>query len=167
MKNIESTVLKWSLTVGIIIVLNLFFNYAITLVYPEPNFDEIYSARTNEQCLEVGGEWIQHPKRVVQEFENPIDDGYCNAENVIKSIRDPYQTNVFVVLVVLGVLALVAGIMLAAHSVVATGLSYGGVLSLIIASMRYWSSASGLLRLIILGAALAALIYVAIKKFSE
>jgi len=57
--------------------------------------------------------------------------------------------------------------MLATYSAVAAGLSFGGVLSLVIASMRYWSSAHDATRLIILAVALGALIWIGIRKFKE
>lgn len=165
--NKQSTILKWSLIIGIIIVLNLFFNYAITLVYPAPDLGDIYNTRTLEQCTEIGGEWIQNPKRVNPEFVEPLEDGYCNTKDVIDAVRNPYQRNVFIVLVVLGAVSIVAGVALAVYPAVAVGLSYGGVLSLIIASMRYWSSANDVFRLLILAIALGALIWVGIKKFKD
>ena len=46
-------------------------------------------------------------------------------------------------------------------------LSFAGVLSFIIASMRYWTSADDLIKVIILGIALAILIFIAFKKFKD
>jgi len=71
------------------------------------------------------------------------------------------------VLVVLGAISLVVGFFLVDFSAVSLGLSFGGVLSFIIASIRYWSAMQEYLRVIILGLALATLIALAIKKFKE
>ena len=54
---------------------------------------------------------------------------------------------------------------IASFEVVSLGLSLAGILSLIIGSMRYWSAMDDYLRVVILGLALAALIYIGIKKF--
>ena len=67
---------------------------------------------------------------------------------------------------ILGVASLVAGIFISATSV-SIGLSLGGVLSLIIGSIRYWSDMDDILRVIMLGVALLALIWVGIKKLKD
>jgi len=52
-------------------------------------------------------------------------------------------------------------------SIVSSGLSYGGVLALLIASMQYWSDAGSLLRLGISAVALLILIYVGMRSFKD
>ena len=78
-----------------------------------------------------------------------------------------YNRNVFVVFVVAGILLLIGSVYLAGAEAVSLGLSFGGVLSLVIGSMRYWSDMNDILRVIILGVALVGLIYVAWKKFKD
>ena len=70
-------------------------------------------------------------------------------------------------LIILGVVSVVAGFLTIGKEVVSIALSLGGVLSFVIASIRYWQYASDWLHLIILGIALAVLMDLAIKKFTE
>ena len=71
------------------------------------------------------------------------------------------------ILVVLGALSVLAGNMLVANPVISSGLSLAGVLSFLIASVRYWSSANDVIRVIILGIALGLLFWIAVKKFND
>jgi hypothetical protein len=77
------------------------------------------------------------------------------------------QMRVFVVMVGFGVLSIVVGVLPLGSSIVSTGLSYGGVLALIIGSAQYWSEAGNWLRLAIAAIALAALIYIGLRRFRD
>ena len=180
----HSKVLVWSLIVAIIIVTNLFFNYVISLVYTEPSYEafcpaEVYNKAydTKSQCLESGGMWSEQvvPMPVDVGVSAPIPvktqiTGYCNATYTCQKNYDSsqklYNRNVFIILVSLGVAMLVAGAFVGL-SLLSIAFSWSGVLSILIASMRYWGSADSLIRVIILGAALCALIWLAVKKFSK
>src|ERR1035437_3777717 len=59
-------VLKWALIIGIVVVLNLFFNYAISLFYKAPDYNvyfpqaQVVEPITNkDDCLKVGGQWTE------------------------------------------------------------------------------------------------------------
>ena len=82
-----------------------------------------------------------------------------------KTHRKSTHVTCFVALVVLGALSIGAGFALRISPAVSAGLSYGGVLSFVIASIRYWGEAGDIIRLIIVGIALAALIAIGIQKF--
>lgn len=174
-------VLKWALIIGIIVVLNLFFNYAISLFYKEPDYNAFFPQQqvvepitTKETCLQVGGQWTESPTPK-GEYTNPIPVGsiqitsYCDPnftkQQEFNAAQKVYQRNIFIMLVVLGVVSLILGVFLA-NEIITVGLSWGGVLSLVIASMRYWSSADNLIRVLILGFALVVLIWLAVKKFA-
>ena len=172
--------MKWAVVVAIVIVLNLFFNYAISLVYKAPTYEAYFPTSnvvepiTNKaDCLNVGGQWTDPDTRVA-----PTDTGmksapalgYCDP-NYTKQIeftaaQKSYERNVFIILVVLGVVSLVLGAVFA-NIVLALSFSWGGVLSLVIASMRYWGAANDVLKVIILAAALGALIWIAVKKLNH
>ena len=96
--------------------------------------------------------------------------GYCDPtytkQMEFNTAQKSYNRNVFLILVVLGVISLVLGAVLA-NAILSMAFAWGGVLSLLIASMRYWSDADNLLKVIILAVALGALIYIAIKKFGK
>jgi len=96
--------------------------------------------------------------------------GYCNATYTCQKSYDQdskvYERNVFIILVALGVVIIVAGAFVNI-ALLSAAFSWSGVLSLIIASMRYWSNADSIVRVVILGVALAALIWLAVKKFGN
>lgn len=178
-------VLKWALVISIVIVLNLFFNYSIALVYEQPKWEDFCKAeqiniqpKTKDECVAVGGQWNENasPKMITSETApeaRPVIEttSYCDATfTCAKNYQDSneiYTRNVFLVLVILGVISLVAGFYFASVPAVSLGLSLGGVLSLIIASIRYWGYMEGYLRVVVLGAALAALIWLGVKKIKE
>lgn len=170
---------KWSLIIGIVIVMNLFFNYTLTLVYKAPEYDAYYarpqvveSPNNKEDCLGIGGQWTENANYKLQPInvneKEPV--GYCDPDYTkrmaYEDARKVYERNVFVTLIVLGVIVLVLG-MIISIEVLATAFAWGGVLSLIIASVRYWSLADNLLKVIILAVALGLLVWVALRKFSQ
>ena len=173
-----------SLIIAIVIVANLFFNYATSLIYVEPVYDNfcpanVYNKAYDDKniCLENGGMWseqvtpiIQNDTKISSSAKTQIS-GYCNVtytcQQKYEESHNLYNRNVFIVLVSLGVLSLIVGAFVGGIQLLSTAFSWSGVLSIVIASMRYWSSADSLIRVIILGVALGALIWLAIKKFSK
>ena len=175
----QSKVLKWSLIIGIIIVLNLFFNYALSLAYKQPTY-EIFCPNTSqvvenvsakEQCVALGGQWNENYYGQPIPAEKMAPKGYCDQQFTCRADYDSaqkvYDRNVFITLVILGALCVAAGTFLKKNLVIGMALSLAGVLSFIIASMRYWTSADDLIKVIILAIALAILIWVAVRKFKN
>ncbi len=181
----SSKVLKWLLILGIVIILNLFFAYAIKIIYPAPTFEGFcpkqqvtIQPENQTDCVAKGGAWqdygypvapgpVSSPAGIVAKTPT----GYCNlnftCQKQFDSANGLYNRNVFVALVVLGVLSLVAGFFIQNSVAVSLGLSLGGVLSLVIGSTRYWSDMNDYLRVIILGLALIVLIALGIKKVRD
>ncbi len=176
----QSSVFKWALIIAIVIVTNLFFNYATSLVYVEPNYEkycpaDVYNRayENKNQCLENGGMWSEQVVPVDTKITNAKKTeitGYCNPTYTCQKKYDGasklYDRNIFIVLVSLGVLIILAGAFVSVP-LLSIAFSWSGVLSLVIASMRYWGSADSIVRVIILGAALVALIWLAVKKFGK
>ncbi|MFZ2205759.1 MAG: hypothetical protein WAV23_04185 [Minisyncoccia bacterium] len=179
----QSKVLKWSLIIGIIIVINMFFNYALSLAYKHPVFEtfcpnnsQVLEVVDNqEQCVATGGQWnpnLYNQPVVVKEIGGKtIPQGYCDQQFICRNNYDSaqkvYDRNVFITLVILGAICVALGSFLKSNLLIGMALSLAGVLSFIIASMRYWSSADDLIKVIILAIALAILIGVAVKKFKN
>lgn len=179
----QSKVLKWSLIIGIVIVLNLFFNYALSLVYKNPklevfcpnNVQVVEAVNNQKQCVAIGGQWnpnyYSQPTPVPVSVEKTIPQGYCDQQftcrNNFDAAQKVYNRNVFITLVILGAICVATGSFFGGNVVVSIALSLAGVLSFIIASMRYWTSADDLVKVIILAIALAILIWVAVKKFKN
>jgi hypothetical protein len=177
----KSKFLKGALIIGIVIVLNLFFNYALSLIYPAPDYNTfcptsqvINQVATQNDCVAQGGQWNGNVAQPVAApgVKSALPAGYCNlsytCDASFQKANDAYSRNVFIILVVLGAITLSVGVFFFANNpVLSTALSYAGVLSFLIASIRYWSSADNLIKVIILALALALLIAVAVKKFKE
>ena len=172
-----SKFVKWSLIVGIVIVINMFFNYAISLVYKAPEYpvnqsQVIGTIYTKDECISIGGQWTQVPTPTDLKTADPQSKlgGYCDPEYTkrmeYEKERKVYERTVFIILFALGALILIIGTVIK-QEVLAIALSWGGVLSLIIASMRYWSNANNGLKVAILAVALASLMYLAVKKFTK
>jgi hypothetical protein len=184
----QSKVLKWSLIIGIVIVLNMFFNYALSLVYKNPKYEAfcpnntqvVTIPDTQKACVDGGGQWTNNnyygaktvPVPVPVSVGQPAQPaGYCDQQFTCRNNYDAaqkvYDRNVFITLVILGAICVAIGNFFMGNMLVSTALSLAGVLSFIIASMRYWSSADDLIKVIILAIALAILVWVAIKKFKN
>ncbi|MFZ3020374.1 MAG: hypothetical protein WA051_02585 [Minisyncoccia bacterium] len=173
--NKTSKVLKWSLIIGIVVVLNLFFNYALSLIYKQPDFAlfcpntaQVVEANTKDSCVAKGGQWNENTAYSPQKTEAK---GYCDLQFTCRqdydSAQKSYDRNVFVTLVILGALCVAGGNFMKGNMTIGQSLSLAGVLSFIVASMRYWTSANDAVKVIILAIALIILIWVALKKFKD
>jgi hypothetical protein len=182
--NTHNRIGKWSVIFGIIIVLNLFINYALSLAYKSPDYQAfcpqtqvITQPATQKECTDKGGQWNGNtyygkPTAPTGPTEiTPATAGYCDLEftcrQTYQHANDNYSRNVFVTLVIFGALMVLIGNFFKGNDVISSGLSLAGVLSFIIASIRYWGAANDLIRVIILAIALALLFWVAIKKFKN
>lgn len=163
--------LKWPLIIGIAIVLNLFFFYAIKVIYPGKDYEdfcpqkqEIVKILTAEECIEKGGQWDGS-------FINKEETGYCNQDfkcaQQYENFRAGYEKNVFIILIVLGAISFGVSFLTGINQTLATAFSVGGIFTFVIASMRYWDLAEDWLHLLILGLALAVLIWLGVKKFKD
>lgn len=172
-----SPIIKWSLIIGIVIVINLFFNYSISLIYDAPKYENyckqeqvIEEVNTKEDCLVKGGQWngnVQEMKAVVPVVT--AIKGYCDLQYTCRTVyeadRKIYERNVFITLVILGIILVGASFALSFNWILSVSASMGGILSIIIASIRYWSEADNWLRVIILFIALVSLIFFAVRRF--
>ena len=179
---------KLILVLGIIIVLNLFFNYGVATFYKTPKFEDFCKPETlsekyetKEKCESIGGLWTANqsvypaekippaPVSEIRTLNQPT--AWCDVQYTCRKDSENamsiFNRNVFIVLVVAGVVSIIAGFLVGQSEAVALGLSFGGILSLIIGTIRYWSDMNDYLRFIILGIALAVLIWIGIKKFRD
>jgi hypothetical protein len=164
-----------SIITAIVIVINLLSNYAVSLIYNEPAYDTfikpaqvVEEIKTKDKCISVGGQWSENAYPV--EKGQPKVEGYCNAnytnELNYQEASASYEKKVFITLIVFGVLLLaLAGFIMI--PILSISFAWGGVFSLIIASIRYWSLADGVSKVVILALALALLIWLAVKKFNR
>lgn len=170
MKNSSPVVVKWSFVFGIMLLANLFVAYLVQALYPTPEYENFcsmdISAKLIESegvCREIRGQW-----NADQSGMNP-NGGYCDAtvecRGKYEAATALHDRNVFVVFVVFGALLLAASAYLGVAEVIALGLSFAGVLALVIGSFWHWSTMQEWLRVIVLGVALLAVIVIAARKF--
>jgi len=164
------TIVKWSFVLGIMLLTNLFVAYLVQALYPAPEY-ETYCSReitqkiveTADTCVAMGGSWYAD-----QAGMNP-NGGYCDVTRECQEKYDDdrglHDRNVFVVFVIFGAALLIASLYLSLAEVVALGLSFGGVLALVIGSVWHWSTMQEWLRVIVLGVALIGVVSAAAKKF--
>lgn len=174
-----------ALAAGIIIVLNLFINFGVRAFYRPPKHGDFCAEEksrqpyeTREQCEAASGVWTvygtydaPYPKPAEPRLQENRPTGYCDiffqCNKEFNSVRDVYNRNVFIILLIAGVIALAIGALLSASAAVSSGLVLGGVLSFIIGTIRYWSGMHDYLRFIILGLALAVLIWIGYRKLQK
>lgn len=180
----SSKFLKWILVLGITIVLNLFFNYSIQVFYKEPKWENFCKQEqvnivpeTKDKCVAEGGQWNETPyyndgrSPVAVDINGKTKSGYCNTtftcQKEYDDVHKVYNRNIFIGLVVLGIISIVGSFVIASYEAVSLGLSLGGIVSLVIASVRYWSDMDDRVRVVVLGIALVLLVYMGIKKFKD
>jgi hypothetical protein len=167
---------RWAVLVGIVILVNIFIFTAISYTFPEPKYDDFcnYGGYPGVEyteaasCEENGGLWTTYsPKPVVE--NGPV--GYCQINYMCQkeydAARETKSQHAFLLYVAIAILALLGGTFLKGSSIVSAGLSYGGVLLLIVGSIRYWQDVPELWQLGVSGLALAILIFFAYRKFKD
>ena len=160
-KTQTSKVSKWSLIIAIFILLNLFINVSLSLFLVSPNYSDFCPERPFRPML------AEMTSAEQEAFYAEEMETYDQCQQEYNVARESYDQKVFIILISIGVIIFALSLLPSLNYVLSTALSLGAVLNFIIASMRYWSSADDLLRVIILGAALIVLIWLGIKKFSD
>jgi hypothetical protein len=169
---------RWALMLGIVIILNVFFSVIIALVYPAPVYENYcpqknVTATDAVSCDAQGGVWNTYsPEPKPTPSFTPVNaTGYCDmyakCQKPFQTAMDQHALYAFVIMVALGLVALVAGLMPIGSSIVSSGLSYGGVLAFIIASIQYWGTAGNWIRLFISTVGLFALLYIGWRRFKD
>ncbi len=170
----ENKILKWALILSIIIIANLFFNYALSLSFNSPEYSEYCPfdktsqvIQDKAQCEQADGIW--NPGQALEKNVLPV--GYCDltskCSNAYQEAEKVYAQKVFIALVVIGVIVLIASFFMGSNPVLGSAFALTAVLDFIIASIRYWEYSDELLKVGILFIALVALIYLAIRKFKN
>ena len=168
---------RWAVMLGIVIALNLFFFAARAMVLPTPSYDAycpttVQPAATEAACKTQDGVWVGTPDdSSVTAVVKPNPSGYCDlyrkCQPLFDEARKQFELYAFVILVGFGVLSLIVGVLPIGSSIVSTGLSYGGVLALIISAGQYWNDATTWVQLLMSVIALGALIYIGVRRFKD
>lgn len=174
---------RWALLVGIVVTLNVFFNVLVSIALPEPRYEAycpqtqvVKNYSTQEACVAAGGQWTEaspaKPFRVAPSAPAVSEpSGYCDiyytCRTQFETAHDLHARDAFIAFTVLGTLALILGLLPIGSSIVSSGLSYGGVVALVVGSAQYWGIAGRWVRLAIITAGLLALLYVGWKRFRD
>jgi len=169
---------RWAVVIGIVVVLNVFFTVLISLVLPTPQYADfckqaqiVPSYDSESSCTKAGGQWTATPTTPIPAKQPAAVIGYCNPDYTCNqnftTSSASHARNAFIAMVVLGVIAVIAGVFVPGSAIVSSGLAYGGVLSFVIASVSYWGDAGSWIRLGISLVALIALLYIGLKRFRD
>ena len=165
------------LGISIAIILALFVGYGINTFYKPPKYEDFCEEEllrkiisTEEECLEVGGQWNVAPERIIEEDKTVIK-GFCNpnytCEKEFRDVMEIYNRNVFIISVIIGLISVVLGGIILKLESVSTGIMGGGVLLILYGTIRYWGDLADVGRFIILGLVLGVLIWIGYKKFKK
>ncbi len=143
-----------------------FLAYAIQSVYPAPEYndycDDIRTFKmidNKAECETMDGVWYEN---------NEPKGGYCDlyfkCAQAYEEARKPYERNLFIANLLIGLIVLIISFFLSVE-VVSSGFMAGGAMMLIYGVIRYWGNLSNILRTVVLGVALVVIVYFAYKKF--
>jgi hypothetical protein len=173
-------VADWSLIVGIIVLLVTFVNYGMSFLYPAPEYGDFcnedrYAVEapshitTLEACLEAGGQWqADKGLRPVADESVSTTSGFCDQDfscrNEYEATRDLHDRNGLIAMLIIGLIVSVVGFMRRRRDVIATSFAISGIIIIISGLMRYWNTADDLAQFVLLGALLAAFVYLAMRQ---
>jgi len=169
------------LAVSIAIIFALFVGFGIKTFYDEPNYDDFcnpnrynFDVRNEQDCLIMNGTWINSTsnmeKSPVPVNQNCTVQGYCDfyskCSNEYNESNKYYTKNLFIITSIIGIIAVIVGVILGNISV-GNGILAGGILTILYGVIRYWQYADDVLRFVILGIILVILILIGYKKFKR
>jgi hypothetical protein len=148
---------------------------------------------TQQECENAGGKWNVYEEKPLpvdsnqmsctkigddgetftlrcSEIDTEPKNGYCDEDFYCRQDydeqRESYDRVVFIVTLILGIITILISVWLALTSV-STGLMAGGIITIIYGVIRYWEHSTDVLRFILLGIALAILIWLGYKKLNK
>lgn len=143
-------VLRWALIIGIMVVTNLFVNYAYEAVDPAPKYEKYCNIAV-----------LSAPVKDADILKQNQEQMLCNEK--YQKANEVHENGAFLVVTSAGILALVMS--LGFSSVIGAGLALSGVLMILTASMRYWGMMDPIIRVMVLGTGLLTLLWYAYRKF--
>ena len=159
------------LALAIAIVLVSFIAVGIDTFYKEPK-NNCYDESSRPKAVISNCELFQEPNKTscfIQQqiyYENQsIEQQRCY--EAFQPIDNLYKRNVFIILIILGVLCVVLGLLVKKVQALSFGLMLGGLISIIYGIIRYWAQMNEYLRFIVLGILLAILIWISYKKLKD
>ncbi|MBI5398851.1 hypothetical protein HZB03_05295 [Candidatus Woesearchaeota archaeon] len=169
------TIKKWSLSIAIIIVLVSFVMIGIQTFYPDPfqgkhcwDREEFQGPRFAKDCYLLSNTTTRDHCISEQSAEN---EKWQKMQNECQKQQDAvlriYNRNVSIILLITGMLSLITSLFIVSVSSVAYGFSFGGIVLIFIAIVKYWTELQDFMRFIILGLILAVLVWLGYKKLDS
>jgi hypothetical protein len=157
----------------IAILVTLFLWQALQIVKPSPKYENFCSQEllakdvsTETSCVDIGGKWEKAPAGASKEIE-----AYCNptfsCQKQYDAAAEEYSGFAFIILISTGLILGLAGFLIRGSLVVTNGLLSGGVLTIFTSSVGHWSYLYPWAKVLLLGVALAAVLYGTWYKFKD
>lgn len=173
MENQPPKFVRWAVLIGIVVLLNVFSFISVSYAFPEPEFnnfcerENVGLIETESQCLENEGKWNAYQGIAPKDGAT----GYCDlnyeCSMAYDDARADHAQTAFLILLGVGAAVIILGMFLKGSSIVAAGLSYGGVVLLITSGMRYLGDLDQLTQILAVGAALVLVLVIAYRKFRD
>jgi hypothetical protein len=173
---------KIAISVAIAILLTLFVGYTVDLFYESPEFSSYCNVESefarpipinrenNCQDFKYDFNSCYNSKGHVQyEYDTNgcISNATCSDCNIsYENAKEKYSTISFIILSIIGAIAIILGIYFFLNPV-SHGFLLGGILIIIYATMRSFSDFGKITRVIVLGLELIVLIWASYKKFGK
>lgn len=175
-----------ALFVGIVGVLLFFVNYGLELLYPAPEYDDFCDDRTvqpaddltQKQCEAIGGRWQSQNFPIPAESQSTAGTatgtvtttattttqaGYCERDYVCRqeynAAQITYDRTAFAILSVLGLLVASWGFVYGTGSILGASAAAGGILLILVSTVRFWDQAESWLQFGLLFLILIVFIY--------
>jgi hypothetical protein len=176
MENQPPKFVRWAVLIGIVVLINVFSFISVSYVFPEPEYETFCGDRnlpsklveTEASCTENGGVWMH------DQFTKPETGevtGYCDLYKECSAAhteaREDHAQTAFLILLGIAAAIIILGMFLKGSSIVAAGLSYGGVVLLVTSGMRYLGDLDQLIQILAVGAALVLVLVIAYRKFKD
>ncbi|MBD3354500.1 hypothetical protein GF361_00785 [Candidatus Woesearchaeota archaeon] len=144
------------LMIGIAIIFALFVGYGIDTFYEAPEYEDFCNESERLRPVKLN----QSDMEEFNAKQNQCWEQYDAA-------REPYNRNVFIITLVIGLAAVIAGSFFMKVESVSSGIMAGGVLTIIYGTLRYWGDMHKYLRFSVLTIVLIILIWIGYKKFRD
>ena len=161
-----------NIIIGLIIavVFVMFAAYGTNLIYDSPDYEDYCRSEipypydeniTQEICEGRNGTW--NPQEI-QCIKAPCPQGYCDyyskCQQGYEVSNRAYAQNLFIISIIVSLIVIIISAFLISVASVSGGLMFGALMYLIYGTARYWGYMDDWMRFIILGVALAVLIYI-------
>jgi len=171
-KTEKNKIKKIFLSVAIAVLFVMFVAYAIEAFYPSPKYETFCifdKVNLNEsECLENNGTWLNIDDKIPLDYQTAdIPSGYCDLYSKCSEqydfVREIYNRNLFFITLIIGVIVFIIAFFEKIEPV-SSGFMSGAVILIVYGTIRYWGSLSNIWRTLMLGIALAVLVWIGYRK---